>query len=211
MDEHLNARVDYCLQKLGGSIKAQMMTDIPKSTLNRWAQANGPDIPSQGLRKLAEAAKVSISWLVTGRGQPDGSADQSASIPLYDLRLAAGGGRFTDVAQVIAQIPIDGDLLRQLGRTTADGLGWVSSDGDSMAPTIPDGSRVLLDLRDTRIREGIFGFRLGDQLRLKRLRPRGDAVDLISDNQLYPPERLEGHDLEQFQIIGKAQLGVIFL
>jgi phage repressor protein C with HTH and peptisase S24 domain len=211
MDENLNARIDLCVQKLGGSIKAEMLTGIPKSTLNRWSQPGGPDVPTRGIRQLGQAAGVSIDWIVTGRGSPDGPAEAAFLIPLYDVRLAAGGGRFSDVARVIAEIPIDRDLLKQLGRTNADGLAWVGSDGDSMAPTIPDGSRVLMDTRDTRIREGVFGFRLGERLRLKRLRPLTDAVDLISDNHLYPPERLEGHELDEFQVIGKALLGVVFL
>lgn len=110
-------------------------------------------------------------------------------------------------------VPIDGDLLRQIGRTSADGLGWVESDGDSMSPTIPDGSRVLLDLHDTRLREGVFGFRLENDLRVKRLRRVGDGIEILSDNPRYPGEMLDGPTLEreQFQIIGRAKLGVTFL
>lgn len=211
MDIEIHARVDYCVQKLGGSVKAALVTNIPKSTLNRWTQEDGPDIPSQGLRALSEAANVSISWLITGRGFPDAEAEGIKAIPLYDVRLAAGVAKFTDAARVIAMVPIDADLLRQLGRSNTDGFGWVTADGDSMFPTIPDGSRVLLDLQDTRLREGIFGFRLENDLRVKRLLRHGDGVDILSDNPRYPTERLQGEDLNHFQIIGRAKLGVTFL
>lgn len=211
--EQLHARIDYAVQKLGGSVKAAMVTNIPKSTLNRWTQEGGPDVPSQGIRALAEAAKLSVSWLVTGDGAPDASSQGFHEIPLYDVRLAAGVAKFSDAARVVTMVPIDADLLRQIGRTTAEGLGWVESDGDSMAPTIPDGSRVLLDLHDTRLREGVFGFRLENDLRVKRLLRHGDGIEILSDNPRYPSERLDGPALEreQFQIIGRAKLGVTFL
>lgn len=213
MDEQLHARIDYAVQKLGGSIRAAMQTNIPKSTLNRWTQENGPDVPSQGIRALAEAAKISAAWLVTGQGSPDASGQGFFEVPLYDVRLAAGVAKFTDAAKVISMVPIDAELLRQIGRTTAEGLGWCESDGDSMAPTIPDGSRVLLDLHDTRLREGVFGFRLENSLRVKRLLRHGEGVDILSDNTRYPSERLDLEQLEreQFQIIGRAKLGVTFL
>ncbi|MEW5687194.1 MAG: S24 family peptidase [Pseudomonadota bacterium] len=213
MDDQFHARIDYAVQRLGGSIKAALVTQIPKSTLNRWTQENGPDVPSQGIRALANAAKVSITWLITGLGEPDASSQGYFEVPLYDVRLAAGVAKFSEAAKIIAMVPIDGDLLRQIGRTSAEGLGWCGSDGDSMTPTIADGSRVLLDLHDTRLREGVFGFRQENDLRVKRLRRTEGGIQIISDNPRYPIETLDGASLEreQFQIIGRAKLGVTFL
>lgn len=211
MDSQLSDRVDFCVQRMGGQIKASMLTGIPKSTLSRWSQDDGPDVPSQGIRALAEGAGISIDWLVTGRGSPDASAAGYHAVPLYDVRLAAGVAKFSDAAKIIGQVPIDADLLRQIGRTNAEGLGYVMSDGDSMHPTIPDGARVLLDLLDTRLREGVFGFRLGNELRVKRLRRMVDGVEIRSDNPLYPPEMIAGEMLDHFEIIGRAKIGVSFL
>jgi len=73
-----------------------------------------------------------------------------------------------------------------------------------MEPTIPDGSRVLLDLNDTMLREGIFGFRFDDELRVKRLRRVSEGVVILSDNPRYVAELLEGPDLERFAVIGRA-------
>lgn len=214
MDSQLSERVDMCVQRLGGQIKASMVTGIPKSTLSRWSQADGPDVPSQGIRVLAEHARVSVDWLVTGRGSPDASGAGFHAVPLYDVRLAAGVANFTDAAKVVAMVPIDADLLRQIGRSNADGLGYAISDGDSMWPTIQDGSRVLLDLRDTRLREGIFGFRQGNNLRIKRLRQLGDDIEIRSDNERYPPEIVrmtDEADHDGFQIIGRAKIAETIL
>jgi phage repressor protein C with HTH and peptisase S24 domain len=204
VDDHLHARVDFCVQRLGGQIKAAMITGISKSTLHRWSQPGGPDVGVSGVVALAQAAKVSVDWLVTGRGSPDAAAAGYQAVPLFDVRLAAGVAAFAEAARVVADIPIDADLLRQLGRTNTEGLGFMTSDGDSMWPTIPDEARVLLDLRDTRIREGIFGFRLGNELRVKRLRRLVDGIEIISDNEHYPVERLDSERLDQFQVIGRA-------
>lgn len=181
-----------------------MVTGISKSTLSRWSQPGGSEPGVSQVLTLAQAAKVSVDWLVTGRGSPDAAAAGHQSIPLYDVRLAAGVAKFSDAARVITDVPVDPMLLRELGRTSTEGLGFVLADGDSMFPTIPDGARVLLDLRDTRLREGIFGFRLGDELRVKRLRRLVDGLEIISDNNHYPVERLGAERLDDFQIIGHA-------
>ena len=154
---------------------------------------------------MAAELGVSLDWLLTGRGLPNAAAAGYVSIPIYDVRLAAGAASFADGARQIGEMPFDYQLLRELGRVDAEGLAIVEGDGDSMHPTIPDCARILLDLKDTRLREGIFAFRLGDELRVKRLRRLIEGIEIISDNERYPVERLEGDRLEQFQIIGRAR------
>lgn len=154
--------------------------------------------------RIADALGVNLTWLLTGKGLPNAAAAGYVGVPIYDVRLAAGVASFSEGARVIGEAPFDFQLLRQLGRTTAEGLGILQAEGDSMEPTIPDGARVLLDLRDTRLREGIFGFRLDDELRVKRLRRVGEGVEILSDNPRYQPELIEGHDLERFAVIGRV-------
>jgi phage repressor protein C with HTH and peptisase S24 domain len=154
--------------------------------------------------RLAESLGVNLTWLLTGRGLPNAEAAGYVGVPIYDVRLAAGAASFAEGARIVGEAPFDYNLLRQLGRINAEGLGVVEAEGDSMEPTIPDGARVLLDLRDTRLREGIFGFRLDDELRIKRLRRTNEGVEVISDNPRYPAEQLQGHDLERFAVIGRA-------
>lgn len=155
--------------------------------------------------RLAESLGVSLTWLLTGKGLPNAAAAGYAGVPVYDVRLAAGCASFAEGARVIGEAPIDQDLLRQLGRTTAEGLGMLEAEGDSMEPTIPDGARVLIDLKDVRLREGIFAFRLDDELRVKRLRRLAEGIEVLSDNPRYEPERLEGHELERFAVIGRVR------
>lgn len=176
---------------------------IAPSTLTKYLSGTAEPGAFKAAR-LAESLGVSVTWLLSGKGLPNAEAAGYVGVPIYDVRLAAGAASFAEGAQVIGEAPFDYALLRQLGRQSAEGLGVVECDGDSMEPTIPDGSRVLLDLKDTRLREGIFGFRIDDELRIKRLRRTGDGVEIISDNPRYPPELLRGSDLERFAVIGRA-------
>lgn len=161
-----------------------------------------------GAFKLARIAKVlgvSLEWLATGDGKPNSGPFGYVDIPLLDVRLAAGAGSITDLAKQIGVVPMTREMLQIMGMANAEGLRFVMAEGDSMEPLISDESSVLVDIRDTRLREGVFAFRLGDELRIKRLRRLGvDGVEVISENPRYEPEVLQGHDLEQFAILGRA-------
>lgn len=150
---------------------------------------------------LAEALDVSVPFLMLGRA---GTADAAQSVPILDAsRALPDSGR--DVQLYTAQMTLDDHLLRQVGRATTEGLIMARAEGDSMAPVITDGAHVLIDRLDRRLREGVFAIRIGDDLRIKRLRPVGvGGVEVISDNAIYPPERFEGEMLAAFSIIGRA-------
>jgi transcriptional regulator with XRE-family HTH domain len=161
--------------------------------------------------RLAKALGVNLNWLATGVGRPNAAESGFVEIPLLDVQLAAGTGAITDLAQQIGVVPMDREMLRALGRTSADGLRFLEGAGDSMVPLIFDGSRVLVDTHDTRLREGVFAFRLGDDLRVKRLRRLGvDGIEVLSENPRYEPEVLSGYDLEHFAILGRVLGGFNF-
>jgi len=195
-------RLDQALGRHEKGVIARRSRIAP-STLSKYLSGTAEPGAFKAAR-LAESLGVSVTWLISGKGLPNAEAAGYVGVPIYDVRLAAGAASFAQGARVIGEAPFDLALLRMLGRPTGEGLGVFESDGDSMVPTIPDGARVLVDLRDNRLREGVFAFRLDDELRIKRLRRVGEGVEIISDNERYRPERLEGHDLERFAVIGRA-------
>ena len=154
--------------------------------------------------KLAEVLGVDLRWLLTGAGHPNAAISGYVSVPIYDVRLAAGAASFSDAAEQIGEMPFERGLLRDLGRTSGDGLGVFIAEGDSMFPKISDGARVLVDLNMTRLKDGIFAFRTGDELRIKRLRRLVDGIEIRSDNEIYPPELLTGDAADELVIIGQA-------
>lgn len=184
---------------------------LPSGTLFKYLGANGSTAPRLDIvARIAEGLGVTLDWLVLGRGEGPDDSLEIGRVPIYDVRLAAGAASFTEGAKRLGDMPFDRELLKQLGRTSTEGLGLVEAEGDSMEPTIPDGARVLIDLNDTRLREGVFGFRYEDQLRVKRLRRVADGVEIMSDNTRYSSELLLGSDLGSFQVIGRVKwLGVV--
>ncbi|MHA4915567.1 S24 family peptidase, partial [Enterococcus faecium] len=70
---------------------------------------------------------------------------------------------------------------------------------------IEDGALVLIDEEDRRIIDAVFAFVLEGEARIKRFRKLTDGVMLVSDNPLYPPEKVTGDDLRKLQIIGRAR------
>ena len=205
---HQEGFVERLASALGGLSQAVVAKRARVSTTVMSQYLRGSEPSLFRAARLADVLGVSLRWLATGEGQPNAAASGFFSIPIYDVRLAAGAASFAEVARRIGEMPIDVDLLRQLGRGNADGLAAVEAEGDSMEPLISDGARVIMDLHDTRLREGVFGFRMGDELRVKRLRRLADGVEIMSENPRYEPERLTGDVLDQFAIIGRVRLAV---
>lgn len=184
-------------------VQVRKRADISATSMSLYVA--GERVPKfvDGVR-LAKALGVDPTWLATGQGAPNAAASGYLSVPIYDVRLAAGVASFSEAAEQIGEMPFDMGLLRDLGRTSADGLGVFIAEGDSMFPKIADGARVLVDLKNTRLREGIFAFRTGDDLRIKRLRRLVDGIEIRSDNEIYPPELVIGDAADDLAIIGSV-------
>lgn len=184
-------------------VHVRKRADISSTSMSLYVA--GERIPKfvDGVR-LAKALGVDPVWLATGVGSPNAAASGYLAVPIYDVRLAAGAAAFAEAAEQIGEMPFDRGLLRDLGRSTADDLAVFIAEGDSMWPTIADGARVMVDLRDTRLREGIFAFRTGDELRIKRLRRLVDGIEIRSDNERYPPEVVTGDAADELAIIGSV-------
>lgn len=77
--------------------------------------------------------------------------------------------------------------------------------GNSMYPRFLDGDRVLVHLQPV-VDDGEIAvcFYNGDEATVKQVYCKPNAVELVPFNPEYPPCRIEGVDLEQFQIFGKV-------
>lgn len=75
-----------------------------------------------------------------------------------------------------------------------------------MAPTIPDGSLLVVDHSQVQIANGyIMVISLGDDLLVKRIRRRLDGlIDMISDNQAYAAETIGPDRLQQLRVVGRV-------
>ena len=163
-------------------------------------------IPYREIMEFCARKKISINWLFF---------DQPAEMLIEetnkffrvryfaDIRASAGGG-----AEVFDEnygyIDVDRTILENiLGGTPSGEIEAIHVEGESMEPTLPDGSIVFIDRRQTDpSKDGIFVASTVNGLFIKRIRMRADGmVELISDNPLYTPELL-GPD--QVEIVGRV-------
>ena len=139
-------------------------------------------------------------------------------IARYDVNVSAGPG-LIPVSEVE-----DGHLAFAKSWLTRhhinpDKAGIVRVQGDSMAPTIPDGALVLVHGAENHPdRTGIYAFSRGGQAYVKRLTPLERAADgrlagiaIISDNPSTPPEVVAGQALNGLRIVGRVRCVLVTL
>lgn len=180
-------------------------------------------IPYEECVILAQTKGIDLNWLVLGQGvSPLERASSSLHVPtlnaaclppgkdyaaidLYDIDAAAGAGCALDHEQIESTVYFERMLLEERG-LNADTLLGARISGDSMADTLKDGDRVLVDLTQTKP-DGVFLFRMNDELRIKRLqRAAGGALRIISDNTRYASELVPPDALDSIHIIGRCEV-----
>lgn len=125
--------------------------------------------------------------------QVNDSIEFGDSIPVFE-RISAGRGAFAD-EEISDYLVIPG--LRNNGNIFA-----VNVVGDSMEPTIKDGS-IIICKRETELRNGDIGaFFVDDEAYVKRLKLTKSHACLISDNPNYTPIYIGPG--ENLRVVGKV-------
>lgn len=165
--------------------------------------------PFDIVEKILEVFDVDANWLIMGKknnSTNNDSVEEFALVPFYDVEISAGFGRNnSDIYEPISHFAYRKDWLKQK-RLHIDKLISTSISGDSMEPTIPDSSIILIDTSRYQPRDGhIYVLRNGDTYWVKRLQiqPDGKLV-LISDNNFYPPMTLDLKRDADVEIIGQV-------
>lgn len=157
-----------------------------------------------------------MDWLAGGQaGAPGaqelaapGSDDDSgnvAFVPLLDVVASAGPGHENARPYEIDQLPFPRSWLQRLGLPEQHAR-FVDSRGDSMEPTIADGSICLVDTRFSHARkDGIYVLVDGPNVRIKRIAIGWqNSIVLISDNERYASETLAPPDAEALRVAGRV-------
>jgi phage repressor protein C with HTH and peptisase S24 domain len=119
-----------------------------------------------------------------------------------NVRASAGGGAFT-FDEGYELLSIDKTIIHNIIPRGSKELEAINVDGESMEPTLQDGSIVFVDRSQTDInRNGIYIAQTTAGLFIKRIRQRADGmIELISDNQAYSPESISPDEIE---IVGRV-------
>ena len=183
------------------------------------------------LMAVATKLRVHPDWLIHNRGPKrleDASPDprlrpimewtnadeldpnQHVVLPRLEVHLSAGNGdgvRDSEPASYNAGQAYRADFVKRKGWSPKTHFSMYVK-GDSMEPTIPDGSVVVIDVSDKKIRSGsIYAVKVDDELRLKRLHKLpGGVVRVESDNPAprYKAFEVGGEDAKGFKVIGRA-------
>ncbi len=159
-------------------------------------------------RRLAEEDRrllaIHFSVEETMLGGPAATAAEMVDVPYVSVRAAAGAGLSAEDERVFRTESFAPRLLREAGITPAM-ASLVEASGDSMAPGILNGDRLLVDRGERAIpaTNAIFVFRRERELSVKRLSRDEGAVRVASDNTDYPTILVDPRALE---VIGRVKL-----
>jgi phage repressor protein C with HTH and peptisase S24 domain len=193
--------------KIGGKVFDKDVANalgIPPATFATMKKRNS--IPYEEILEFCAMKKISANWLFFDQSVDmlKEQTEKYFKIRYFaDIRASAGGG-----AEVFDEnyetITLDETLFRTVaGFADPKNLDAIHVDGESMEPTLQDGSIVFIDRTQTDIaKEGIYVAATTGGLFIKRIRRRADGrIELISDNPAYAPEVLTA---DEVSIVGKV-------
>ena len=176
---------------------------IPHATFATMKKRNS--VPYAEILEFCALKKISVNWLFFDQAVDMLKAETEKFFQVRyfaDIRASAGGG-----AEVFDEnfetITLDEKIMHNMVGMGNTELEAIHVDGESMEPTLQDGSIVFVDRTQTDInKNGIFIASTTGVLFIKRTQKRPDGmIDLISDNSMYPPQAVSS---DEITIVGKV-------
>ncbi len=188
---------DFVTETCGGNYtRAGGVLGVNPHTLRKWLLGERtPNLDDLGRALDSMGVKVVA---------PSETERQFEFVPKVCAKAGAGSSLETSDA-VQALYAFRRDFLRHHG-IQAEHAVMMDVLGASMEPLILDGDTILVDKRDTTLRDGyVFLVGFGEDLLVKRLQrsPRGWL--LRSENPGYPPVAAEGEDLTLLRVYGRVR------
>lgn len=169
---------------------------VSKATLSLYERGRGQPT-ADFLYLLHDKFQVDIQYLLSGEADKERKEQENfLLIPRYDILVSAGDGRHINDENLIGYLSFQAHWLQHLG-LNQDNASVVTVKGDSMEPTIRDGSILLIRMDEEEIKDGsIYVLHYGDQTFVKRLKRDLNGIHVISDNELYEPQFISFKNLE---------------
>jgi len=177
--------------------------NIPQATFATMKKRNS--IPYEEILEFCAIKKISVNWLFFDQAVDMLKAETEKFFQIRyfaDIRASAGGGAY-GFDENFETITLDEKIMHNMVGMGNTELEAIHVDGESMEPTLQDGSIVFVDRTQTNInKDGVFIASTTTGLFIKRIRQRADGmVELISDNKIYSPEVLSP---DEVTIVGKV-------
>ncbi len=172
-------------------------------------------IPYKELMEFCARRKLSINWLFFDQsaGMLVEETEKFFRVKYFSSVRASAGGGAEGFGEEYETITIDRKLIQSFFPNLSEEeisnkeIDAIHVDGESMEPTIKNGSIIFVDKTKREIRrDGIFVVSTPGGLFIKRLNRKVDGtIELISDNELYSPEILAP---DEVRVVGKVIGGV---
>ena len=162
-------------------------------------------IPYQKVAEFCATNRISINWVLYEQTSEMLKTDSEYGIQVKlfnDVNASAGGGALNE-NENYTYLTIDPAYAKLLNISNKDNIEAITVIGESMEPTLKDGSIVLIDRNKTHIVNGsIFVINAGGTVYIKRLaiNPNGN-IDMLSDNPIMPKQEATTVDS---MVVGKV-------
>ena len=209
---------------IGRAIKQSGMTQeavaarmgVSRQAVTSWA-TQGKTPTFKNLLKLADILGCTVGALTGEAPLPSYKAagdnpvaDGFVRVPVLSASASCGGPDVKNgEVDIVGAIDFRAQFLKTLpGVTGLSNLHIVHVHGDSMEPTIPARSLCLIDGNQKAIRgDGIYCLGAHGDTYIKRIQKNLDgSLTLLSDNSVYPPQRLVLDDSDFVVIEGRVVL-----
>ena len=187
---------------------------INYNTIKTWS--NRKKIPLDTLLSLIQNETINIDWLLTGKGSMhtnDNSlqkTDDSDTIEIDKLSLKASAG--TGIENFEVEVEDKLSISKTFFKTPQNpqNLKIIQIIGDSMEPTLQDGSFIVIDISKKGGIDGIYALLLQNEVLVKRLQFNLDkTINIISDNPTYKTQQYDPKETQiPLKILGMKILTI---
>lgn len=220
LDKKISARFIEIRKELGFTDQKDFAEKIGMKwrTVQTYEQGTIKKVPLIYVEMLKKHFNVSSDWLLHGEGEKyitdqssknlNNTSDEVKFIfaPIMSVKASAGkkGSEHYEVVTT-GELLIDRMLFKVI--PNLKNIRAIEVDGDSMYPTLKEGDYVIIEENREFSGDGIYVLQWDGILLVKRLQAGTGEIDIISDNQSYPPKKyIPSDDQRSFHIVGKVIL-----
>ncbi|MDO6682957.1 MULTISPECIES: S24 family peptidase [unclassified Oceanobacter] len=200
----LGQRISTMADLVGGKKKLADAAGISESQLYRCIKGASATTV-EPLVAMAKAANVSIEWAISGEGLMQACPDQKTARIDTPTPCHTGSLPLCDKHTTCAEFAPPNHWAKQRGLNDQS-LRLITARGDSMEPTITNGSLVLIDTGNTSLEDGyLYALREDTFEVIRRIqRKPGQGIWLLTDNTHYTDILLAADDINPLGIIGRV-------
>lgn len=198
ISSEFSTNLRQCLLDKGiSNTKLAEMLGVDRTSVQNWLKGGQPR--DYHIEEMCKIFGVSVDWL-TGCPQPNAEilTDRIYMIPVFNS-VSAGLGTYADSNVACyrpAEIPNPLEVRNYFYCTVT---------GDSMEPTIPNGSTILVHKQNIVESGDVAVIIVGeDSALVKRITYGDNWVELHSDNSDYSTQRFVKSEIQSIHIMGKV-------